>query len=526
MDDLIRQIVNQLRGIWRRRWIGLGIAWLIALVGSVVVFRIPETYEASSRVYVDTQSILRPLMSGLTVQPDTDQQVAILSRTLISRPNVEKLIRMAELDYSVKSAPEREALIDRLMRTLQIKRAERENFYTISYRDQSGTEAQRVVQGLVSIFVESSLGDKRRGADTARRFIEEQIKGYERKLEEAENRLKDFKLKHMNLMGPAGKDYFAQIGALSEELTRGQMELRAAEQSRDALKRELAGEEPVFLPSETPATGTFASLVPELDARIDAQRKALDELLRRFTDQHPDVLGTRRVIEQLEEQRREELQARRKAAAAAAANAKPQPISPSTNPVFQQLKVAYAEAEANVAALRARVVDLDSRYRQLQASARSLPQVEAELAQLNRDYEVQKRNYESLVSRRESAALSNDLDTTAGVADFRIVDPPSVPAKPVAPNRTLLLSLVLIVALGAGAFVSFLVSQILPTFHDARALRELTQRPVLGTVTLLWTPLALRHRRRSAWLFAGGVVGLVGLFASAIVVLTMKPGLV
>jgi len=522
MDDLIRQVLNYLHGMWRRRWAGLAVAWLVALAGSAAVFRMPDMYEASARVFVDTQSILRPLMSGLAVQPDTDQQVAILSRTLISRPNIEKLVRMADLDLTVKSPMEREALIDRLLRTLSVKRAERENFYTIAYRDSNRIEAQRVVQALLSIFMESSLGDKRRGSDTARRFIEEQIKAYEKKLEEAENRLKEFKLKHMTLMGPSGKDYFTQMGALSEDLTKARMDLRAAEQSRDALKRELAGEDAVFLPRETQGA-PHVSPAPEIDARIESLKRSLDELLRRFTDEHPDVVGTRRIIEQLEEQKRQELQAQRKAAAA---NPKTPAMNAAVNPVFQQLKMAQAEAEANVAAIHARVSDLEARFRQMQSAARSLPQVEAELAQLNRDYEVQKRNYEGLVSRRESAAISNDLDATASVADFRIIDPPSVPSQPAAPNRMLLLVLVLVVALGAGLCMSFVVSQVLPTFHEARTLREFTQRPVLGTVTLRSNPKVRLKQLRRAWLFAGGVAGLVCLFAGAMLVLTFKPGLI
>ncbi len=522
MDELIRQALNQLRGMWRRRWVGLGVAWAIALIGGAVVLRMPDRYEASARVFVDTQSILRPLMSGLAIQPDIDQQVAILSRTLISRPNVEKLIHMTNLDANVTSAKEREALIERLIGTLFIKRAERENVYTIAYRDESRTEARRVVQALLSIFVESSVGDQRRGSDTARRFIEEQISAYEKKLAEAENRLKEFKLKYMGILGTDGKDYFTQMTTLGEELTKARMELRASEESRDALKRELAAEDPIMVTPDVPTGPAPAVPVSDIDARIAALRRTLDELLRRFTEEHPDVIGTRRVIEQLEEQKREELQANKKAAA----EAKKAPTTPtatptSTNPVYQQIKVSLAEAEANVAALRAKVDELDARHRQLQASARQRPQVDAELAQLNRDYDVQKRNYESLVSRRESASMSNELDATAGVGDFRIIDPPNVSPRAVAPNRLLLLALVLVAGLGAGVFTSLIVSQIFPTFHDARALREFAQRPVLGTVTLLSSPQVRARRRRSAVLFAGGVASLCGLLGTAMLAVTL-----
>jgi polysaccharide chain length determinant protein (PEP-CTERM system associated) len=524
MDELIRQFTTYARGMWRRRWLGLGVAWLAGLVGVGVLFKMPDKYEASARVWVDTQSILKPLMSGLAVQPDIDQQVSIMSRTLISRPNVEKLIRMADLDLQVRTPRQREQLIDELTRTIQMKGGGRENLYTIAYRDSDRNEARRVVQSLLSIFVESSLGDQRKGSDAARRFIEEQIRSYEKRLEEAENRLKEFKLRNMGLMGPDGRDYFTKMTALGEDLNAARLALRAAEQSRDALKREVAGEDPVFLPDAAAGPAPGAGPPSELDARIDSLKRNLDELLRKYTDQHPDVVGTRRVLTELEKQKADELEARKKAAAERSATPGRPPLMASTNPVFQQLRIALAESEANVAALRAKVGELELRHKQLQGAASRLPQVEAELAQLNRDYDVQKRNYETLLTRRESAALSNQMDAATGLADFRIIDPPSVAPNPVAPNRLLLLPLVLAASLGAGLMAAFLLSQIVPTFPDVRALREFTQRPVLGTVSMLATPQVVGKRRRGAVVFAGGVVALVGMFATGMVLLSLRSG--
>src|SRR6266508_5459179 len=100
MQEVIEQLLAQARGMWQRRWIGLGIAWLTAIIGAIVVFRLPDKYEASARVYVDTQSLLQPLMAGMAVTPDAGQQVGILSRILLSRPNLEKIIRKSDLDTS------------------------------------------------------------------------------------------------------------------------------------------------------------------------------------------------------------------------------------------------------------------------------------------------------------------------------------------------------------------------------------------------------------------------------------------
>lgn len=514
MDELIRQAIDILRGIWRRRWLALGIAWIAGVVGAVALFKMPDQYEASARVYVDTQSVLRPLMSGLAVQPNVDQTVSILSRTLISRPNIEKLIRMTDMDLKVSSPREREYLVDELVRSIRISGGGRENLYTLSYRDPVPDQAKKVIQSMLSIFVESSLGDKRQDTVQARRFIEEQIRTYEQRLAEAENRMKDFKLKYMGLMGPEGRDYFGRMTAISEQLEKARLELRAAEQARDALKRELAGEEPVFIPDSGAGAGAPQSgIVPELDARIESMQKGLDELLRRYTEQHPDVVGTRRVIAELEEERKREIEARKKLAPARSSFG-----SLDKNPVYQQLKIAHAEAEARVAALGAMVAAYQADFDRLRAAQRSLPQVEAEFAQLNRDYDIQKRNYENLVQRRESAAMSSNMEA-AGSADFRIIDPPRVSPKPVAPNRLLLLPLVLLAALGAGAAVAFAWSQIRPMVHDGRALRAIGGRPLLGSVSLVPDEKILAKRRRMHVAFFGSLATLVACYGAGIALL-------
>src|SRR6188474_2443436 len=133
MDDLLRQGLAILRGMWQRRWVGLTAAWIVGIASVVYILRLPDVYEASARIYVDTQSVLKPLMQGLAVQPNVDQQVMILSRTLISRPNVEKLVRMADLDLAVKSKSQQDAMIDTLMKSLKIESVGRDNLYTLSY---------------------------------------------------------------------------------------------------------------------------------------------------------------------------------------------------------------------------------------------------------------------------------------------------------------------------------------------------------------------------------------------------------
>lgn len=521
MTEIIRQVKTILRAMWRHRRLGMALSWAVGAIAAIVVMLIPPKYEASARIFVDTQSILQPLMSGLAVQPNTEQQVVMLSRTLLSRPNMEKLVRMADLDLGAKSRAAQDGLIDSLISTIRIQTTTRDNLYTLSFRDTNPERAKRVVQSLTSIFVESSLGDKRKDSDSAKKFIDDQIRGYEKKLEEAEARLKDFKLRNIDTQVADGKSGIDRFSDISAQLSSARLALREAENSRDALKRQLSGEEMVLLPDTQagPATDPATTASPEIDGRIDALKRNLDQLLQRYTEQHPDVVGNRRMIRELEEQKRQELAARKKVAAKPTAGPAASPIA--SNPVFQQLKVALGENEANVASLKARVAEFEARFAKVKDSMKVMPQLEAELSQLNRDYDVNKKNYESLVARRESASITGELGSASGVADFRLIDPPRVAPQPVAPNRMLLLAAALGVALGAGLFASFAATQLRPVFHDGRSLREITGLPLLGVVGLNLTDADRRKERRSLLRFLAALVALIGMYGGGIAVLSV-----
>ncbi len=518
MDELLSQIFSVVRGLWKNRWLGVMVAWGVAAVGALVVLSTPEKYEATARIFVDTQSILKPLMSGLAVQPNVEQQVVMLSRTLISRPNVEKLIRMTDQDLGAGSPSVQEALIERLTKTLEIRNAGRDNLYLLSFRDSSPDRAKRVVESLVSIFVESSQGGTRKDSDSAKKFIDEQIKTYVVKLEEAETRLKEFKIRNIDIQGADGKDMVGQLGTVSAQLSQARLELREAENARDAARQQLALEKTQHADAASRSLAqesSTATATPEIDGRIEAQKRNLDALLQRFTEQHPDVVGARRLIRELDEMKRREVAELRKAAQA-------RPVLVANNSLaFQELSRLLATSEVQVASLRARVGEYEARAGRARTLMKTAPQVEAELAQLNRDYEVNKKNYNDLVARRESAALSGNLETAAGVADFRLIDPPRASPRPVSPNRLTLLPLALLAALGAGLAAAYIASQLRAVFYDARSLRDVVDLPILGVVTLVRSPESVLKDRVDLKKFLAASGGLVGVFIVGMAVLSL-----
>ena len=517
MERLLEELLENVHGMWLRRFWGLVVAWIVGIAGLVAAFVIPLQYEASARVFVDTDSVLKPLMAGLAVQPAVDQQVAMLASTLLSRPNVERLIQIANLDTDSKNGKDQNALVQRVTRTIQLTGSTKDNLFSLSYKDTDPARAKRTVESLLSMFVESGLSNKRRDTENARAFLDAQIKQYEVVLDESERRLKEFKLQNLDHLA-AAQDQVGSMLSVDREIEKARSDLRAAEQRRDALRRQLEGERAALTldtgaGDRAPRRSRDMDAIAEIDARLDVLRRNLDELLRKYTDDHPDVVGTRRILADLEAQREAMYEAKRRTGSETLANNGTR-LEP--NPVYQQIKVALADAEGNVAALRATLTDVEARYAKIRANARLKPEFDQELARLNREYQVQKTNFEQLVQRRESAKLTGQLDETGG--QFRVIDPPRVSPTPVAPNRLHLIIAALLLSLGAGMASSFVVSKAFPTIPTVRALRAITQAKVLGSVSYSSTPTIVRMRKRENFAFAGGVTGLCALFGLVLTV--------
>ena len=497
MEELITQLLSYIKGIWKYRWYAVVAAWLVAIAGWITVYTLPDSYESSARIYVDTQSVLQPLMSGMAMPTNIEQQVSIMSRTLISRPNVERVMRMVDLDIKAKTIKDRENLISNLTDGIKIIATGRDNLFTISYSNESPKIAKDVVQSLLTIFVEGSLGGKKQDTTSAIQFIDEQIKVYEQKLVAAETALKEFKQKNIGLMS-GGSDYATQMSAAADSLNQAKLELKEAEQSRDAIKRQIGDGPDLAVEEDAPSTAAN----PEIDARIQTLNKNLDALRLNYTERHPDVISTKRLIAQLEARKKEEAKLIKRS------------HDPGKNysPMLQQLTVALAEAEARAAGMKARVEEYSSRYNRLKSMSHAVPEVEAEFTQLNRDYGMNKSNYEQLVKRRDAAKLGGEMSDTTELVTFKIIDPPTAPLTPTGPKRIRLFSLVFLAALASGMGVAFVMSQIRPTFHSQGALREITGRPVLGTVAMIWTDQEIIKQKKSLYVFGISLLFMLALY--------------
>ncbi|MDX1677990.1 XrtA system polysaccharide chain length determinant [Arsukibacterium sp.] len=477
LQQAIELVQTYLQGIWLRRRYIVITAWLLCPVGWFYVYSLPPTYEANAKLFVETRTFLEPLLRGLALRSNTDQEIQLMARTLLSRPNLEKIARATDLDIQAKDEKQFEALIDSLQKEIKISSSGRENIYVISYSNPLPQRALSVVQETLNTFVENRLGSSRADSQAAESFLNSEIAEYENRLVEAELRLSDFKKNRMAMLQGNESDYYSQLTQEKRQLEAARLELREQETRLASARSQLTGEEPVFgvMPF---AGGGGVGVATQYDERIRALSAQLDSLLIRYTENHPDVQETKRLLERLEAQRQEELQL--------VANSSPEGRSTSSynqNPVYQELRINVARLETEVASTRVRVQAYADRVDELESKLNLIPEIEAEFTGLNRDYQITKSKYEALLGKREQAELSRRAEATEQDVQFNIIEPPRVPLTPSGPPRGLYYTAVLLLGVAAGVAIAFLRSLISPVLSRASQLQSITNLPVFGVVS-------------------------------------------
>ncbi|NKE45424.1 hypothetical protein HB662_11610 [Roseomonas frigidaquae] len=471
----------------RHRWRALALAWVVCLGGWAGVTLIPNQYAATTRIYADADAILGLLLRGIAIDSSPASQVETLQRTLLSRPNLEKIIARTRLEAQVQDAVSREQMLNRLARDIRI-RTQTRNLFTIEFQDRDPRLAHDVVATALNLFMEAATVTDRQQMDNARSFVSQQIASYEVQLRQAESRRADFRARYLDILPSDALGGSSRLESARARLTQVQGELIDARRRRDLTQQQL--DEMADAPAPVVTGGG--------NPRLAEAQRALAALRLRYTDAHPDVRAAMG-----------EVNAARAAGGGGGGTrtAAAQPL----NQALELLRVRLVDAESQIASLERQEREGLAEVERLDEIARSAPQVQAQFQNLDRDYTVLRRNYDELLARRESLQLAGAARDSSDRVQLEVVDPPTVPAQPVAPNRLLLSAGVLVVGLGAGVGLVLLLMQFDRSFYTLADLRRIGL-PVLGAVSA--------PPRRGAVLsgigFAGGLALLFVAFGAVL----------
>jgi polysaccharide biosynthesis transport protein len=499
MDGLYEQLRIALHQVWGRRWLALAAAWAICLLGWLAVALIPNSYESKAKVFVQTQSLL-PTQMGFNPQ-DRQADLNAIKQTLTSAENLRKVVRRTDLNLLVGSERDLAAQTAKLREAIKIT-AQQDSLIEISAtasvsgfsNAQNAKLAAAVVQSLLDLFVEAGLAGDRVEASQGIAFLDAELRRREQQLQEAEQQRVDFEQRYLGLL-PGEGSIGQRMSAARTELVGIEQQLMQAQSSLAAMRGQL---------NATPATipgydggGGASGQIAALEGQL-AQAAA-----RGWTDSHPDVVGIKSQIARLRP-----LAARERGGGGGG----------MPNPSYVSLRAMVAEREGQVQAAQMRKNQLQADLAQLSSKQATEPGAAAEQARLNRDYEVLKRQYDKLLEDREQVRLRSDVRSKTDAVSFRVIEPPSQPRVPAAPNRPLLLTLVLFVAIGGGAGIAFVRGQLQTTFPTQGRLEQATGLPVLGSISETFTPVQqAQNRQRLIWL-GGGAAALMASYAVLILV--------
>ncbi len=505
MNEVFEELRAAAHSVWHRKWLALAIAWGVCILGWLAIAMIPNSYESQARIYVQLDDVFS---KQIGIQGDGERDINRVRQTLSSSVNLEKVIRSTKLGDGITSQRAMDNAIATLTRNVTVK-SEENNLFELTARvghsDLSDSEnaglAQDVIQKLIDIFREENIaGDRGDVAETIV-FIDQQLDARKRDLEAAEQARLTFEAQNPELIG--GTDALsAKLQNLRSEARGVDADLAAAQSALAAINGQLAGT-PRNLTGAGEAGGARGALAQVQSQLASAQARGL-------TDSHPDIIALKRQVGLLERQA-----------------AREGPNSGGTpNPAYSSMVSIRAEREANVQALVARKAALQSELSSLTANQANGPAATAEANRISRDYEVLRKSYDELLKDREQLKLRGDAANERSSFRFEVIDPPTTPRVPAAPNRPLLLIGVLFAGIGAGIGGAFVIGHLRSTFATTAKLQRAMGLTVLGAISTSLTEAARELQRRKLRKFTAGVAALGGLTIILIVVEFVQRGMV
>jgi len=471
-----------------------------ALVTAVALF-LPAKYRSETMILIEQQRVPEKLVES-NVAVDLQQRLQSMSEQILSRTRLVGIIEKFQLYGEKRQHVDTDSLVQKMRKDIGvdlIKGAlpDQISAFKVSYSSNSPVIAQQVTAELTSLFIEENLRNREQLSEDTTTFLQTELDGARKSLDEQEQRLREFKNKYMGQLPEQTTSNVQILSGLQGRLQAATDALNQAEQQKLYLQS-LLSEYRAMHPAATSSSSTTGSLPPsiDLDRKLETLKSQLADLSTKYTARHPDIVRLQEEIsatEKLKAGSEEKAKSTKQSAENPEVRVTGDPQSRSAMvQVESQLKANELDIANRKTEIKRLENDIDSYQQRLNLA----PAREQELAAITRDHEQSRTNYESLLAKRNSSEMATNLEKRQQGEQFRMIDPPSLPQRPYFPDRLLfcLGGLAFGLALGLGSIV--LMEFANPRLFGEDELSAIVTTPILITIPPVPTPAENRKRLR------------------------------
>ncbi|HEV2386266.1 MAG TPA: GNVR domain-containing protein [Candidatus Acidoferrales bacterium] len=498
----------------RRRWTLLGALFAAGLATTIGAGVWPVRYRSRALVLVERQDVPSQYVQP-NVTSNADERLAGITQQVLSRTRLENLIQRFDLYPNDRQWLDRDNLVEKMRKDIEVEPVDAAGrneltAFRIGYTYYDARTAQQVANEMTSEFINESLQARTQASAATTDFLATELEQARKNLADQEARLREYKGRYLGELPEQQQTNLEILSSLEAQLYSESNARDRAEQQKIYLEslasayRSLNKASPAADAAAGRAGATPAAVI---DKAITGLQQQLTELEAKYTPNYPDVVRVREQIAGWQAMRRKaETAATRPAAAPAGGGPRTaaDPGAQNLAEIDSRLKATAAEIafhEREVNGLRARIADA-------QARLRLTPLREEELAQVTRDDQNAREEYQSLLQKKMQSELATNLEKREEGERLRIIDPASLPRKPVAPNRLEIIVSGWVLGLAAGVGLMTAEEAADERLRGETDVRQLARLAVLARVPML---RSAAEERRRLWLRIGEIAGVTVL---------------
>jgi len=466
-EEQVFNLKLYLKIFFRWKWYFIVPFFMLTISALIYSYLTPEIYEANSVILAEKGKIINPLLRGVGVTTDYAERLRNLKQRILNKPQLERIARKLQLSDDLDNPLQVEKAVNNLKNKVSLE-IRGTDYFEISCQGKDPKKITLIVQELVDGFLRQSVIDSEKDTYAAVNFMKSQLDVYEKKLEQSEKALKEFKQKYIDEMPGTENVVLSNLNNYKTQLADTKLKLSEIEMEMNSLEKQLSNEEEIILKEKT----------VERDPMLQALRQMKNEyseLTSKYTTNHPTVISLRKQIEELEKQLISE-------------NIDPLPIvgteTSSLNPTYFSILERLNTAKINFQTLSTREAHLLKKVEEFDKKVQNIPAREEELARLTRDYSQNDEMYRTFLRKLEEARVSGKLAEENKGEKFSVVEPVKMPVKAVSPNRIKILLLSILFSGGLGIALIFTKEFLDDTLKDYQeAEKFLGKGLVLGTIS-------------------------------------------